>query len=62
MNPGLPPALDREIERVCAELRQALIRDVLASADGEPRAGGIRRLWRAHVRRLAHLKTLHGPR
>lgn len=62
MTPVLSAALDREIEKVCTELRQALIRDVLASADGEPRVGGIRRLWRAHVRRLAHLKTLHGPR
>lgn len=59
---GLPAVLDLEIEKVCAELRQALIRDVLASAEGEPRSGGIRRLWRAHVRRLANLKTLHGPR
>lgn len=54
MNPGsAPPTFDREVDRVIAELRALLLREVEARAAGRACAGGIRSAWNYHVRRLA---------
>ncbi|MBN9203038.1 hypothetical protein [Methylibium petroleiphilum] len=46
-----------QLERSLATLRRQLLEDVLSSAEGHARRGGIRALWRHHVHELARLRN-----
>ncbi len=56
MSPDSRAAFEREVDRVCAELRTRLLHDVEVRAAGMSRAGGIRGTWAMYVRRLVALR------
>lgn len=58
---ALNPRFAAHVDQAVASLRARLLADIEAWSGNEPRSGGIRRDWRALVRRLAELRGAMPP-